>query len=219
MPCSQMISMNISPPRDTDERNVASAPAVKARILNRPSSNIGCATRSSTNTKATSSATPAAEPPSTNGDRQPIGSPPYGRMPYVMPIITRTSPTREGEVARPVDRARATHADLAQLAVRPDRPEDARRDGDEEDQPPVDRREQTAEHEADERAADADDVRDPEREPALVRRERVGEDRARVREQERGADALEDAEDDQPVGAGGGRAASRRRGSARRPCR
>ena len=49
-----------------------------------------------------------------------------------------------------------------------------------------------ADHEADEHPADPDDVRDPEREPALVGRERVGEDRSAVREQEGGADPLQD---------------------------
>ena len=41
MPCSQMISMNISPPRATAERNVESVPNVKARMRNSGRRNIG----------------------------------------------------------------------------------------------------------------------------------------------------------------------------------
>ena len=73
-------------------------------------------------------------------------------------------------------------------------PEEPERDRDEEDEPPGDRREHAAEDEADEHAADADDVVDPEREAALVGREGVGEDRDRVRDQERRADPLHDPE-------------------------
>ena len=40
----------------------------------------------------TSSATPAESVASTNGDVQPIGWSPYGRIPYVIPIITSTRP-------------------------------------------------------------------------------------------------------------------------------
>ena len=107
----------------------------------------------------------------------------------------------ERDVAGPVDRRVLARADLPQLQVRPDGAEDAERDRDEEDQAPVDRRQDAADDEADEEAADPDDIGDPEREPALVGGERVGEDRGGVGEQERGADALHDAEDDQPVGA------------------
>ena len=63
-------------------------------------------------------------------------------------------------------------------------------------------REDAAEHEADEEAADADDVVDAERHAALVGGERVGDDRRRVREQAGAADALDDAEDDEVRRAG-----------------
>ena len=41
MPCSQMISMNIRPPRATAERKLESVPNVNARIRNSGSRNIG----------------------------------------------------------------------------------------------------------------------------------------------------------------------------------
>jgi hypothetical protein len=109
-------------------------------------------------------------------------------------------PAGERKVPRPVDRRTAPGADLAQPPARPDGAEEPERDRDEEDQPPRDRREQPAEHEPEELAADPDDVVDPEGEPALVGRERVGEDRRGVGDQERRADPLHDPEDDQPVG-------------------
>ncbi len=49
-----MISMNISPPRATADRNVDSVPNVNARILNSGSRNIGSVTRRSIITNAIS---------------------------------------------------------------------------------------------------------------------------------------------------------------------
>ena len=56
-----MISMNISPPRAIDDRNVDSVPKVKARIRNSDSRNIGSAERRSITTKATKRHQRAAE--------------------------------------------------------------------------------------------------------------------------------------------------------------
>jgi hypothetical protein len=106
-------------------------------------------------------------------------------------------PEREGDVARPVDRRATRLRALLELQVGPDGPEQPHRNGDQEHQPPVDRREQPAEHQADEQPADADDVVDAERHPALIGGERVGDDRGGVREQERRADPLDDAKGDQ----------------------
>ena len=72
MPCSQMISMNISPPRATAERNVESVPNVKARMRNRGRRNIGSATRRSTAANATRNAAPAPSSASTRGLLQPV---------------------------------------------------------------------------------------------------------------------------------------------------
>ena len=58
MPCSQMISMNINPPRATAERNVESVPNVKARIRNSGNRNIGSSTRHSISANATKETTP-----------------------------------------------------------------------------------------------------------------------------------------------------------------
>ena len=76
MPCSQMISMNISPPRAIAERNVESVPNVNARMRNSGSRNIGSSTRHSISANATSEATPAPSSASTFGLVQPVAWPP-----------------------------------------------------------------------------------------------------------------------------------------------
>ncbi len=73
MPCSQMISMNCSPPWASAAARVAALPALKARIRNRLNRTIGSATRVSISTNATSRATPTPRMVSTTGFCQPIG--------------------------------------------------------------------------------------------------------------------------------------------------
>ena len=81
MPCSQMMSMNISPPRATADRNVDSVPNVKARMRNSGSRNIGYGVRCSTITNATRQASAAASSARTRGLPHPIAWPPHGRIP------------------------------------------------------------------------------------------------------------------------------------------
>jgi hypothetical protein len=104
----------------------------------------------------------------------------------------------EGEIAPPVDLPGLAHAELAQRVVRPDRREEADRNRDDEDEPPFERSEQASEHEPEKRARDHRDAVDAEGEPTLVVREGIGEDRARVREDERATDSLPDPHQDQP---------------------
>ena len=111
----------------------------------------------------------------------------------------------ERDVAPPVDPRRLLRRQLAQAAARPDRREQADRHRDDEHEPPLHGREHAAEHEADERAGERGDAVDPEREPALALRERVGQDRARVGEDQRAAETL--------------RRGASRSATSRRPCR
>jgi hypothetical protein len=67
-----MISMNISPPRATAERNVDSVPNVKARIRNSGSRNIGSLTSFSIKPKAIRHATPTLSSAATRGLLQPV---------------------------------------------------------------------------------------------------------------------------------------------------
>ncbi len=72
MPWSQMISMNMRPPRLSEARKLATLPAVKARIRNSVSRNMGWATRVSMTPKTTSKTTPPKISPITTGLVQPM---------------------------------------------------------------------------------------------------------------------------------------------------
>ena len=76
MPCSQMISVNIRPPRATAARKVESVPNVNARILNSWSRNIGSAARRSTTQNASRESTPSDSSATTRGLVQPVAWPP-----------------------------------------------------------------------------------------------------------------------------------------------
>ena len=67
-----MMSMNISPPRLSAARKLASTPLVKARIRNSCSRNMGWGTFVSMTQKASRRSTPAPIEPSTVGLVQPI---------------------------------------------------------------------------------------------------------------------------------------------------
>ena len=81
MPCSQMISMNISPPRPSEASSVAMLPKLKARIRNSWRRNIASSRRTSITANTASSRTPTAIAATTRGFVQPIVWPPYGWMP------------------------------------------------------------------------------------------------------------------------------------------
>ena len=76
MPCSQMISMNIRPPRPSAPRKLAKTPAEKARILKSWSRNMGSSVCTSMTQKRIRKATPAASSASTVGLVQPMDEPP-----------------------------------------------------------------------------------------------------------------------------------------------
>ncbi len=76
IPCSQMINMNIRPPRLSEARKLATFPALNALMRKRESRNIGWATLVSTNPKTTRIARPPKISASTLGFVQPIDFPP-----------------------------------------------------------------------------------------------------------------------------------------------
>ncbi len=76
MPCSQMMSMNCRPPRDSALISVAMLPDVNARIRNSSRRNMGCATRVSTTQNTDSTSAPPMSPASTHGLVQPSAWPP-----------------------------------------------------------------------------------------------------------------------------------------------
>ena len=113
----------------------------------------------------------------------------------------RPQADREGDVAPPVDPARVPLAVVAELAVGPQRAEHPDGHVDPEHRPPVDRGQQAAGHQADEHAGQPGHLVGAQREAPPVGRERVGQDRSRVRHQHGPADGLEDPPADQPQGA------------------
>ncbi len=104
----------------------------------------------------------------------------------------------EGDVAPPVDAARAADAGLAQRAVGPDGADHADRHVHPEDGPPVPLGEQSAEHEPDEGAGDRGHHVDAQGHAALPGGEGVGDDRGGVRHQHGAADRLHHPPADQP---------------------
>jgi hypothetical protein len=172
-----MMSMNISPPRATAERKVDDREGDEA--------DHGAGEQGQDAGAAPADRMPAGGPDAV-GDRDHDEHEPEG----------------EGQVPRPVDARTARGAQLAQGDVGPDGAEQPDGHRDEEDQAPVDRSEDAAEDQADEHAADPDDVVDPQRHPALVGGKGVGDDRRRVGQQAGAADALHDPEDDQEGRAG-----------------
>ena len=76
MPCSQMMSMNIRPPRPSAPRKLAKTPAVKARILKSWSRNMGSSVCTSMKQNRIRKATPAPISASTTGLVQPMGGRP-----------------------------------------------------------------------------------------------------------------------------------------------
>ena len=76
MPWSQMTSMNIKPPRLSEARKLATLPALKARMRNRVSRNMGCATLVSTTPKTTRMPMPPKMAATTKGFVHTIVCPP-----------------------------------------------------------------------------------------------------------------------------------------------
>ncbi len=81
MPCSQMMRMNIRPPRPSPAMRLARFPAVNGRSLNRSSRNMGSATLVSITVKTASTARPPMMSVRTIGLGQPMVWPPQGWMP------------------------------------------------------------------------------------------------------------------------------------------
>ncbi len=181
------------PPREMAASSPARPPVANARILNSRRLNIGESECSSIHAERGEEHEPRDE----RDDH--LRRRPAHRVTAVRldPVHDRREHRRksygEGDVAPPVDARLHPASVVFQALVRPDRADDADRNRDPEHQAPVDDREQTAGDESDERAGDRRDLVDADREAALFDRERVGDDRARVREQHRAADTLQRA--------------------------
>ena len=194
------MSMNMSPPRLSEARALATLPAVKARMRKRVSRNMGWAARVSMTAKTTEQDDAAED---LGHDRR--AGPAHGVVAVGEQAVGDAHQDQdeaggEGGVAPPVDVGRGADASVLQLPVGPDGAEDPEGDRDQEDQVPLDGGQQAAEDEADEGAADGGHVVDPEAEPALVGREGVGDDGRGVGEEHGPAHPLADAHADEPDG-------------------
>ncbi len=120
-----------------------------------------------------------------------------GLDPIGDPDEQRDQTDGKGHSAPPVDPCGAPDAPLLEPQIGPDRAADAERNRDQEDEAPVERTEQAAQDETDERPGDGGHVVDPERQAPLVGRERVRQDRRRIRHEHRRPETLHDPHADQ----------------------
>ena len=185
--------------------NAAADAAAKRRSRKSERSSIGERPWRSMSTKIGRSTTAAAKPPMTSALFHP------DRPPFESASTSPVSPTTNVDVPSEVEPALGVPAgDLVQDEVRPRGAEQAERDVEPEHPRPVDRDERAAEHRADDEADRGDHRVRAHREPELLLRERVRDERGRVREEERAADALEDAPEDEGRAAAGEAGAERR---------
>ena len=105
----------------------------------------------------------------------------------------------ERDVAPPVDAAAVPFAGVAQAPVCPDGAEDSDGHVHPEHRPPVPCGQQSPGHQADELSRQRSHLVEAEREATPVRRERIGENRRRVRGQHRSADGLQQPRADEPL--------------------
>ena len=162
MPCSQMISMNCRPPRESAPEESGDVAGREGPDLEQvqPEHRVG---------------DPGLDP----AERRPAGrrrrhhaEHERVRPAHGMPAV-RLYPVdhagqqggqadREGDVAEPVDAGRDADAVVDQLQVGPRRAEHPERHRDQEHQAPVDGRQQPAQHQSDKRAGDGGHAVDPE---------------------------------------------------------
>ena len=164
-----MISMNMSPPRLSDASPLATLPAVKARMRNSVSRNMGLATRVSMTQNTASKAEPAEDLGHHRRARPTHGVVAVGEQAVGDPHQDQDEARRERGVAPPVDAGRGADAAVLELAIGPHRAEDPEGHRHEEDHVPLDRGQQATEHEADERTGDGGDVVDAEAEARVGR--------------------------------------------------
>ena len=172
--------------------NAAPVAAANRRFSKIVRSSIGARPWRSMSTNSGSSTTPAIRPPITTGSFQPL-IPPL-ETPSVSPVRPATNVVGAEDVEPAVGVA---PGELVEHAVAPGGAEQRERHVEPEHPVPRDRDERAAEHRPEHEPDRGDHRVRPHREPELLARERVGDERGGVGEQERGADALEDPPQDQ----------------------
>ncbi len=185
--------------------NAAAAAAENRRLWKIVRSSIGAGWWRSITTNAGSNTAAAIRPPITSGSPQPE------MPPLEIPSTSPVRPIRNVIVpAKSNLRVLGAAAELAQHQPRPGAAGERERDVEPEHPVPRDRDQRAAEHRADHQADRGDHRVGAHRQAELLARERVGDDRGRVGEQERAADPLEDPPQDQLRAVGGEPGAERR---------
>src|ERR1039457_246541 len=156
-----MTSMNWSPPRAMDTTNPATLPAVKARMRNRLSSIIGSATLVSDDHECRQQQHAPKEETLDQGVR-----PAHGVIPVGLDAVgdgdqDGAQAHGEGDIAPPVDVTAVSLTGVSKLAIGPDRPEDPDGHVNPEHRPPVQGRQETSSHQADELAGQTSDLVGP----------------------------------------------------------
>ena len=172
--------------------NAAPVAAANRRFSKIVRSSIGARPWRSISTNSGSSTTPAIRPPITTGSFQPL------MPPLETPSVEPGQAGDERRGAEDVEPAvGVAPGELVEHAVPPGGAEQRERHVEPEHPVPRDRDERAAEHRPEHEPDRGDHRVRPHREAELLARERVGDERGGVGEQERGADALEDPPQDQ----------------------
>ncbi len=178
--------------------------AANSLLLKRERSSIGARTCRSMTTKSGRRTIAAAKPAMTSQLFHPV------RPPFESASTSPVSPTTNVDVPSEVEAAfGVAPGDLVQHEVCPRGADEAERHVEPEHPRPADRDERAAEHRPDDEADSGDHGVRPHREAELLLRECVGDERGGVREQERPADALQDAPEDELRAAAGEAGAER----------
>ena len=148
IPCSQMISMNINPPRLSEARKLAMLPGGEGADAEQGEAEHRLRTWVSMIPKTTRTAMPPKISASTFGTGPAHRVPPVGQQAVGDADQDEDQADGEGDVAEPVDLGRRAHAAVLELRVGHDGAEDADGYRDQEDQAPLDRGQHPAEHQA-----------------------------------------------------------------------
>ena len=199
MPCSQMISMNISPPRLRAARKLAKTPAGEGADLEQlqPEHRLGHLGLDDAEGDQQDS-TPTTRRADDHRVRPAHGVVAVGLDAVGDAHHDQDEPDGEGDVAGPIDRAGRRWPSLTQFEVAQDRAEQADGHRHQEDEPPVDGGQDPAQDQPDEGSAEGGGLVDPQGHAPLVVGEGIGEDGRRVGHEHGRSHALEDPHGDQP---------------------
>ena len=167
--------------------NAAPLAAANRRFRRSTRSSIGAAPAALDHDEQRQQDRAATSPTITTGSSQPLMPP--RETPSTRPV---SPATKVAVPSRSRPRFASRLGELVEHARAPERPGERERDVEPEHPLPGDRDQRAAEHRAEDEADGGDHRVGPHRQAELLARERVGDERGRVGEQERAADPLQD---------------------------